>query len=462
MKKFRLGALTLAAVLLLTAFTSCNDSEDSKGTESKSDNGTEISGTTADGDGNNSETVSVDGSVGEESTNDSSDNGTEISDTTPDGDGNTSGIASVDGSEGLKYKLISDGTAYTVFGFEEKSENYFVVVPDMYNGLPVTSIGEDAFEFCTGLISITIPDSIISIDYHAFYECTGLTSIMVPGSVAWFDKSSLYGCTGLESITVSENNEHYYSSGNCLIKTSTNTLVAGCKKSVIPDSVIRIDNNAFGTCEGLINITIPSSVTFIGKNVFGDCTGLESITVSENNEHYYSSENCLIETSTNTLIAGCKNSIIPIGVTSIDEWAFKGCTGLTSISIPNSVTSIGSYAFAGCTGLTSITIPNSVTSICGVAFSGCTELTSITIPDSVTSIGFSAFYKCTGLTSISIPNSVTSIGEYAFENCTGLTSVVFENTTGWSVEGTAVDVSAPATNATYLTDTYYRYTWSRS
>ena len=114
-------------------------------------------------------------------------------------------------------------------------------------------------------------------------------------------------------------------------------------------------------------------------------------------------------------------------VTSIGDWAFSYCTGLTSITIPNSVTSIGNYAFWDCYGLTSVTIPNSVTSIGDYIFSYCTGLTSITIPNSVTSIGDGAFSGCSGLTSITIPNSVTSIGELAFDECSGLTSITIPN-----------------------------------
>ena len=114
---------------------------------------------------------------------------------------------------------------------------------------------------------------------------------------------------------------------------------------------------------------------------------------------------------------------IPSSVTSIGDMAFAGCWMLTSLTIPSSVTSISWYAFSGCSGLTSLTIPSSVTSIGNSAFSGCSGLTSLTIPSGVTSIGYKTFYGCSGLTSLTIPSSVTEIGESAFEGCSGLTSL---------------------------------------
>ena len=197
----------------------------------------------------------------------------------------------------------------------------------------------------------------------------------------------------------------------------------------IPNSVTSIGNWAFYQCMGLTSVTIPNSVTSVGVHAFGGCSGLTSIKVESGNTIYDSRNNCnaIIETASNTLVAGCKNTVIPNSVTSIGDSAFMDCSGLTSVTIPNSVTSIGYEAFYYCSGLTSVTIGNSVTYIGDGAFSNCHSLTSVTIPNSVTSIGDYAFSHCTGLTSVTIPNSVTSIGVHAFGGCSGLTSVTIPN-----------------------------------
>ena len=163
---------------------------------------------------------------------------------------------------------------------------------------------------------------------------------------------------------------------------------------------------------------ISYAVTSIGDYAFYGCTGLTSITIPNS-----------VTTIGNYAFLGCTSltSItIPNSVTSIGEVTFYGCTSLTSVNIPNSVTSIGEMTFSGCTSLTCVNIPNSVTTIGNSAFSGCSGLTSITIGNSVTTIEYGAFDGCTGLTSITIPNSVTSIGEFAFSNCSGLTSINVE------------------------------------
>ena len=121
--------------------------------------------------------------------------------------------------------------------------------------------------------------------------------------------------------------------------------------------------------------------------------------------------------------SGLTSLTLPSSVTSIGSYAFYGCSGLASLTLPSSVTSIGWYAFEDCSGLTSFTLPSSVTSIGYRAFYGCSGLTSLTIPSSVTSIGYKAFAYCSGLTSLTLPSSVTSIGDEAFVYCSGLTSL---------------------------------------
>ena len=215
-------------------------------------------------------------------------------------------------------------------------------------GNSVTSIGEGAFRDCTGLTSITIPNSVTSIGFYAFSDCTGLTSITIPNSVTSIEAYAFSDCTGLTSITIPNS---VTSIGEGAFRDCT-----GLTSITIPNSVTYIGYHAFCGCSGLTSITIPNSVTSIETCTFSDCTGLTSVVVETGNSKYDSRDNCnaIIETSTNTLISGCKTTVIPNSVTSIGFYAFSDCTGLTSITIPNSVTSIGYHAFGGCSGLTSI------------------------------------------------------------------------------------------------------------
>ena len=313
----------------------------------------------------------------------------------------------------IKKVVLNDGvTSIGDYAFEDCSGLSAIVIPNSVTSIgngafsgcssltsieipnSVTSVGEGAFAFCSDLTALVIPNSVTSIGDYAFYNCSGLTSIVIPNSVTSIGSKAFYGCSGLASIKVEIYNTTYDSRDNCnaIIESSSNTVIAGCKNTIIPNSVTSIGDYAIYNCSSLTSIEIPNSVTSIGVSAFQNCSGLTSI-------------------------------VIPNSVTSIGERAFQNCSGLTSIEIPNSVTSIGNYAFYGCSGLTSIEIPNSVTNIGNYAFFRCSSLTSIEIPNSVTSIGSDAFYNCSGLTSIEIPNSVTSIGNYAFGECSGLTSV---------------------------------------
>ena len=188
---------------------------------------------------------------------------------------------------------------------------------------------------------------------------------------------------------------------------------------------------SFLICTALILSIIPTAV-FAAGETSGQCgnnltwsynTETKTLTISGTGDMYGYSSNDAVPWY--QYRSDMKYVTIGDKVTSIGDWAFDGCTGLTSITIPNSVTTIGYNAFYNCTGLTSITIPDSVTTIDSDAFWNCTGLTSINIPDSVTSISNRVFYGCTGLTSITIPNSVTSIGDNAFYYCTSLEKIYY-------------------------------------
>lgn len=437
-------------------------------------------------------------------------------------------------------------------GFAKPTGNIILPENVQYNGVnyTVTSIGNYAFYYCQGLTdSLTIPNPVTTIGNYAFYYCSGLTSVTIGNSVTSIGDVAFNACDGLNAVyylgdisqwcNIQFGSNNYYSGHGTNPLTIAHNLYIDNElvtDLVIPNTVTEIKNSAFEYATCLTSLTIGNSVNSIGYFAFASCTGLtsiavgnsvvsvsdfafyycgdlEQIVVESGNTVYDSRESCnaIIETATNTLIVGCKNTVIPYSVTAIGLSAFEGCSGLTgSLTIPESVTTIGDWAFDRCSELNAIVLPSSIVSI-GDAFNDCngltavyytgdisqwcniefaytslpiiwddflirnggvimgegvsnplcyahnlyignelvtdlvipetvteikswsfinaTCLTSLTIGNSVTSIGQSAFESCSGLTSIEIPNSVTSIGEFAFSGCSGLTSItVFAET----------------------------------
>ena len=339
-------------------------------------------------------------------------------------------------------------------------------------------IEKDAFVNCSSLKTVSIPSSIKNIRGEIFTGCdnietvywnyndsiamssmfkyakSSIKKIIIGKDVTKIENAAFKGFENLTSIEVDPDNKVYDSRNNCnaIIETKTASLIIGCKTTTIPNGIKILGTGAFYTCGGPDALTLPSSLLSIGAYAFSGCTGLTSITIPENvssighgvttdcpnitsitvhpdNSYYNSQGNCnsIINTASNALIAGCKNSVIPAGVTRIDDEAFNGCYGLQSIESPSSVTSIGNQAFRGCAGLTSIDLAG-VQTIGPRAFLGCNGLTSVKTPARMESIGLGAFYGCFNLLSFTIPQGIRLIDERVFEHCDTLASIEIPST----------------------------------
>lgn len=331
-------------------------------------------------------------------------------------------------SEGLLYTLNEDNESYTVT--KGDSTDTTVVIPSEYNGLPVTTIGKEAFQDCESITQVIVPDSVTVIEDFAFAKCKSLADAKIPNGVTTIGNYAFYQCTSLTRVD-------------------------------IPDSVTKIGDYAFMKCESVVSVTIGSGLVTMGNMAFYNCYrvvevyNLSALTIEKksngpNNcylaayafDVYTSSddESKLVETDdcvfyedgdTVYLICytgGSSDITLPDDFNSkaynINSYAFLNCTSLESISLSDGVESIGNSAFQGCSSLGSITLPDSVESIGSGAFFNCAALESIKLPAGITTIGDSMFNNCYALESITLPDSVTgNIGARAFNGCKSLKSI---------------------------------------
>jgi PKD repeat protein len=343
-------------------------------------------------------------------------------------------------SPASNFTYTSDGSSITIT--EYTGSDGIVIIPAEIEGLPVITIGASAFADCSGLTTVSIPDSVTTIGDSAFSDCSGLTTLSIPNNVTSIGYYAFQGCSGLTTLNIPNN---VTSIGNYMFQGCSGLTTVSIPENVtsigtrafedcsglttlsLPNSVTSIGNGAFADCFGLTTLSIGSGVTYIGGSAFSGCSALTAINADTNNSLYTSVYGVLYDKDITTLIQcpfGKTGSVtIPDSVIRIDDFAFSDCINLTSLTIPDSVTSIGTNAFRDCTNLTSVTIGNSVTSIGNFAFMGCSSLTTVTIPDSVASIGIYAFRDCTNLTSANIGSGVRGIGTNAFSGCSALTAI---------------------------------------
>ena len=367
----------------------------------------------------------------------------------------------------VTYPNCINGIYY--YGYDKPTGD--LIIPETFTNGNVTwtivSIGDHAFDHCTGLTSIEIPNTVTTIGEQAFYHCENATDIKlseslttvgyfafgyctkwtgtlnIPASMVSVGRCAFDVCTKLSGLSLPNKNIEYsyLCFGNCgfegqlVLPDSLTTIVSSmffsCEKItnvVFPNTLTSIENSAFAYCTSLTAIHIPSSTSRIdgyssySENPFRGCRNLMEITVDENNERFYSENNAIIERESKKLRVGCKTTIIPEDIVSIGRYAFSQVGEAPFPTIPSSVTTIDERAFSGCEFTEPYVIPNTVTSIGEYAFNIC-NFREFTIPNSITVIPEGCFSLCQFLKKVVITESVQTIERKAFDRCSSLSSI---------------------------------------
>ena len=328
-----------------------------------------------------------------------------------------------EGCSGLGYIIIPDGVTHIgAHAFQDCSDMRQAVLGKGLTYLPdfaffgcdlltsvnlggIRTIGENALSSC-GFVALDIPEGVEEVEDYAFSGCYELSIVRLPASLGYISSYAFSGCSALTSLSVAEGNSVYFSSGNCVIKRETGTLMVGCTGSVIPSDGSVKALAAYSFCgSGIKSIVIPDGIDISEPGVFRGCSSLTSAT-------------------------------LPEGAEIISSQMFYNCYNLTNVDVPDSVKTIGNTAFGGCDALTTLPMGAGVERIERAAFSYCDGLTEIVIPESVRYIEGEAFRYCDGLVDVDLPDSLLEIGSYAFTGCAALVTEAEGGVTyldGWAV-----------------------------
>ena len=275
-------------------------------------------------------------------------------------------------------------------------------------GEGLTEIGISAFLFCESLEEVTIPQNVTKIPNLLFRHCRNLTTVNLHEDIESIGSSAFSGCTSLTSIAIPES--------VTAIKEFTFQDCTSLTQICLPDSIVSIGQGAFVSCSSLREITIGSGLSTIEKMAFDDCTALSTIRISADNPYYYSDQSAVYNKEKTELLFIAPGlgeySILP-GTTTIRDRAAEGCV-LTKITIPESITEISPASFSSCEALTEVNFPNSLVKIGENAFAHCSALAEITFPSNLAAIESSAFYNCSSLKKITFTGNAPEFASHCF------------------------------------------------